>query len=94
MQLFIFSRRKVSSWFKAGKKVQAKISVLNLETLNLRGDFFFFFVLLVERLGNKLPDRFSDFRNLCICIRGTRGQSDRAAKAYVLPVYSETMRAP
>lgn len=41
-----------------GKKVYAKISAMNLKTLNLRGDFFFSFLLFVESQGNKLPDRF------------------------------------
>lgn len=37
-----------------GKKVYAKISAMNLKTLNLRGDFFFFFSAFRRITGEQI----------------------------------------
>lgn len=62
---------------KVRNKVYAQKSVLNSETLNLRTLRFFFFSVLTESVGNKLPDRL----RRSACLPGTfRCHSDAIQK--------------
>lgn len=57
---------------KVRNKVYAQKSVLSSEALNLRTSCFFFFSLLTESVGNKLPDGLRH----SACLPVTGGQSD------------------